>query len=1052
MKKFISLLILGVMTFSSVAFSYSGDLELIVNTGEFSDISGDDFEILYLIDRGVVKGNPDGTISPDKALNRAEALVLFARMFNIVEAYDSNCTYPDVKESDWYAGYVSAMCNAGLVTGNDDGLFHADRQLNRAEAMAILYRGLGVSVEKPYNFLSDDVAEDVWYAPYAEYVLKTNIVNLYKDRGEYDEFTADLAYTRRDLFENLYRSMRMQDMGAYVYHFYDDDVFVVDNIELKDSYLALSENKKNPILEAKAKILENKYNGDVSNVDDFIEWVNYTSGLKVNLNNGFNARRADLSLDLDLLTGQRAIEESLQLGSITSSEFDSVDLVNIDTINALEIPSHPWEEMIEGRDFEVPELASLAPKDDLFVYITNPDAALELENVMNELINNFGFDLYSLGEMTEMRARLLEDLSLANNDVIIPGLSEMGFISEDIAFMPATDFALIMKFKTDLLKNAFEVLSVDAIKQDIGDYTVVATSQNLLDKIAETYADKTLSMAEEKDFHFALSELEERRDGMIYASEAFIRKMTSPEYRINAERRNAVIDALQAMQYSVFAYRSITGEWPESFEQMGEEGYIDLDVISFLEDYSIAENGIVNHKDWGNMWKVNPVNRVDISMISQGEKENYESFYGGYQSFFTRFFDPIGIAFTVSDQISFHTLILPLIEDSDYNLLRAIFVSTERPEFNSMFNFHRQGLFNISSGFNFDRFLLEMDWGSNPETMTEEEKLAHILEMEAAFAEEFEMEIVEGERLFDFIGDEISFGFGEYGVVDTDEEYSIDAWLGLKILDQEKAEVFLVDFLKKVEEELEEEVLFRLDTVDYNGLQYSVFPVDEFNFYYAFIEDRFYIAGNEDAMKKLIDNFVNENEDELNNVSRALAYTGINHQVLFVVNFSKLLEVSSYEDLFAYIFGFDNSKIRNSFENRKNYLLEAMSLAKILDGYDGTYNNVRYYYAYIPEEFMGGTFSSESGEVYFQLGTEKENIKDITADYNYYYDDADSEGINVIDMLDYTFDFDFLVEKLVSYESGALGLSLTEDGLEVKISFGNPYVDEIDDRFDFVRP
>lgn len=221
-------------------------IETLPADTEFSDVYAGDTEILYLIEMGVIKGNPDKTVKPENYLNRAEALTVFARMFNLEPTYDPNCTFKDVPANIWYAPYVSSMCKTGLVKGYPDGTFRADNILNKAEAVTILVRGLkeikkmNISLNPPYSNLPSDVPSNSWYSPYANYVIDKKFI-----RMSGDKFNGEQSYTRGDLFMNVYRSMRTIEKDAKEYSYSLDPIVASSNTvetfesdEAFDDYIA----------------------------------------------------------------------------------------------------------------------------------------------------------------------------------------------------------------------------------------------------------------------------------------------------------------------------------------------------------------------------------------------------------------------------------------------------------------------------------------------------------------------------------------------------------------------------------------------------------------------------------------------------------------------------------------------------------------------------------------------------------------------------------------------------------------------------------------------
>lgn len=227
MRKKILILLAVLFLGSSASLAFADNaISSLVNSYSFTDVDDEDVEILYLAELGIIEGYPDKTVKSEKTINRAEAMTLYARMFNLDPAYDPNCSFSDVAPDIWYAGYVSAMCNAGLVNGYFDGTFKANNQINRAEAIKILLLGLDVDLETDFSHLPTDVYPDFWYTKYADYAAMRNISPI-KD-GEFD---GDKPYTRGDLFTNIYRIKRLLELDEEIYYYKLDPIVVDENYE-----------------------------------------------------------------------------------------------------------------------------------------------------------------------------------------------------------------------------------------------------------------------------------------------------------------------------------------------------------------------------------------------------------------------------------------------------------------------------------------------------------------------------------------------------------------------------------------------------------------------------------------------------------------------------------------------------------------------------------------------------------------------------------------------------------------------------------------------------
>lgn len=89
------------------------------------------------MDRGLVKGMPDGKFRPDNPISRAEFVALVNRYFQFADA-ESAPPFRDVKENQWFADEVGAAVRAGYVSGYPNNEFKPLQSITREEAASII--------------------------------------------------------------------------------------------------------------------------------------------------------------------------------------------------------------------------------------------------------------------------------------------------------------------------------------------------------------------------------------------------------------------------------------------------------------------------------------------------------------------------------------------------------------------------------------------------------------------------------------------------------------------------------------------------------------------------------------------------------------------------------------------------------------------------------------------------------------------------------------------------------------------------------------------------
>ena len=76
-------------------------------------------DIIYLLEKGAIKGYPDGSFRPDETITRAEFLTIVNSIFGYME--ESDIFFTDVKESSWFYKDVKRAVKAGYIKGYEDG-------------------------------------------------------------------------------------------------------------------------------------------------------------------------------------------------------------------------------------------------------------------------------------------------------------------------------------------------------------------------------------------------------------------------------------------------------------------------------------------------------------------------------------------------------------------------------------------------------------------------------------------------------------------------------------------------------------------------------------------------------------------------------------------------------------------------------------------------------------------------------------------------------------------------------------------------------------------
>lgn len=179
------------------------------------DVSDGDWfaeAVTTLIAAGLMDAG-DGLARPNDAVTRAEFVTMLARLFPMT---DEACSFPDVpEEHPFYAGVAAAQAN-GWITGYEDGSFHPDAALTRAEAARLTNRALNreadaASVKKILLPVFSDVSAQHW--AYND-VMEAAVQHTTAEDSEHEVWTSNAAAERRFAPGPLFVGSALYYIGA----------------------------------------------------------------------------------------------------------------------------------------------------------------------------------------------------------------------------------------------------------------------------------------------------------------------------------------------------------------------------------------------------------------------------------------------------------------------------------------------------------------------------------------------------------------------------------------------------------------------------------------------------------------------------------------------------------------------------------------------------------------------------------------------------------------------------------------------------------------------
>ena len=134
----------------------------------FRDVASGSWYNTYvatLNNAGVITDSANGYFRPNEAITRAELAAMLAKFSETTGAANY---FNDVSASHWAANAIAICAKLGWITGYPDGSFRPDRNVTRAELMAMINRATGRAPKSADAFLPGmktwiDNTSDKWY-------------------------------------------------------------------------------------------------------------------------------------------------------------------------------------------------------------------------------------------------------------------------------------------------------------------------------------------------------------------------------------------------------------------------------------------------------------------------------------------------------------------------------------------------------------------------------------------------------------------------------------------------------------------------------------------------------------------------------------------------------------------------------------------------------------------------------------------------------------------------------------------------------------------------
>ena len=130
-------------------------------TTKFSDVDKHwaKNEIMYLSERNIIGGYPDGSFKPNQPITRAQASAMLIKALEIPLTENRSVAFKDVSKDSSYYPILATVNEKGILRG-DNGFMRPGEKTSRAQMAAILRRAFDMPLDKQATFI--DVTPAHW--------------------------------------------------------------------------------------------------------------------------------------------------------------------------------------------------------------------------------------------------------------------------------------------------------------------------------------------------------------------------------------------------------------------------------------------------------------------------------------------------------------------------------------------------------------------------------------------------------------------------------------------------------------------------------------------------------------------------------------------------------------------------------------------------------------------------------------------------------------------------------------------------------------------------
>lgn len=418
-------------------------------------------------------------------------------------------------------------------------------------------------------------------------------------------------------------------------------------------------------------------------------------------------------------SGGLALQQALQYQTLSSGPKVGDLNTHISELSAPRIQSPDYKELLRkkmdaGGGVRVSDLARLVPADHYILQLNSMDAANDLMQLSGEwgesilrmftvnareqnLREKYEFQLCVRRDpITKLfKDKVIDELAVSGSDFFIEEGTDVTLLfdlAKPDAFEAAAAgwLAEIRKVRPDVQVRQFNYRGHKVEARFTSDRMVssfvvrnentvaISNSHVAIRKVIDTIIGRSPSLYNELDYHYVSTILppnESANGAYLYASEAFLKRLLSPAFKIAEKRRLQSFNNLVMLNNASMFYRLENGSSPATLSDLVEGRFVNLSKIVDQTGGAYAfdpANDTATSSVYNRIKYLTPIVELDVLKVSSVEKQQYERYKQRYESTWRDYFNPIAIRITTGTDVKVETCVLPFANSRTYHDLRSV--------------------------------------------------------------------------------------------------------------------------------------------------------------------------------------------------------------------------------------------------------------------------------------------------------------------------------------------------------------------------------------------